>query len=144
MEHLGHVRGRQITFRRLRGHVPSIQDIPNFRKSYLSGLRVYGPVDTLGDSVDTGVMAGTWKPEDTPSARLLLVRRGLNYSVAQIAEAAEVRAGTWSSWEHGTTPSHWHIIAPAIAERLGVDPEWLEWGSDLLGRSTGCFEAVAA
>lgn len=82
-------------------------------------------------------MSDGWIPANTPSARLLLVRKGLGLSLADITARTGIKGSTWSRWELGHTPPHWHSLAPSIAARLGVHPDWLEMGVDLGSRSPG-------
>lgn len=85
-------------------------------------------------------MATAWIPEppaDTPSNRLRRVRKGLDLTLADIEQRTGIKGTTWSTWENGKTPPHWRAIAKAVAAEFEVDAEWLEYGDEVLTRSTG-------
>lgn len=73
-----------------------------------------------------------WVPQDNFGNRLILVRRELGLTQAQAAEMCGLDAGSWNNWEHGTRPRGLDEIVKKIADALGVDRDWLMWGSTSL------------
>lgn len=78
-----------------------------------------------------------WVPQDTFANRLVLLRRELGLTQLQAAEACGLDDGSWSNWENGTKCRDLAEIVKKISEALGVDRDWLMWGSTSLRKVYG-------
>lgn len=74
-------------------------------------------------------------PRDSFGARLLLVRHHFSLSQAEAAERCGLDDGSWSNWERGSSPRDKEVVVRKISNALGVDRDWLMWGTP------GCLTA---
>ncbi|NMO51984.1 helix-turn-helix transcriptional regulator [Actinoplanes sp. TBRC 11911] len=71
-------------------------------------------------------------PEDSFANRLMLARAYAGHlSIRQAAELCDLGRGAWVNWEKGANPSDKSEIAAVVAEKLGVDLQWLLYGGQL-------------
>lgn len=71
----------------------------------------------------------TWRPADTLASRLIQIRHELGISQREASLRTGVPFGTWQGMELGrdTRGLDRHVLA--IVDALGVDRDWLMWGS---------------
>ena len=74
-----------------------------------------------------------WVPEDTFASRLRWVRQDMDLTVEDAAVRCAIPPATWSSWEAGRHPREMHKVVAKINRALGVDRDWLMWGSQNFG-----------
>lgn len=72
-----------------------------------------------------------FRPTDSLSNRLLLVRHELGLSQREAAAKCGVGFGSWQSWENGRSPRHALRDLAKVAEALDIDRDWLFWGGPL-------------
>lgn len=70
-------------------------------------------------------------PADSLANRLILIRRELGLSQREAALRCGVGFGSWQSWENGSAPRNALRDLVWVAERLGVDRDWLMFGGPL-------------
>lgn len=70
-----------------------------------------------------------WVPTEDFAARLLLARRHAGLTVRDAASAAGIHYATWSTWERGARPANMAAEVEKISNALGVDRNWLMWGT---------------
>lgn len=70
----------------------------------------------------------TWIPTDTFAARLTLVRKHLGMNGKEFAAKVGYDPGTLNNWEWGRIPRDLAAVVGNIADKTGVDREWLMWG----------------
>lgn len=80
-------------------------------------------------AIDIAALEQPWIPTDTFASRLRQVRHELNLKVEEMAERIGRPMPTYASWERGTRPHGLDDVVNQIAERTGVDRNWLMWGS---------------
>lgn len=69
-------------------------------------------------------------PHDTFASRLVMVRMHHGYlTIEQAAAKCGVNYGSWSNWERGMNPRDILGVAQKISDGLGIDYEWLLFGS---------------
>lgn len=70
-------------------------------------------------------------PHDSLANRLLLIRSELGLSQREAADACSVGYGSWQSWENGAAPRDAVRQLTRVADRLGIDRDWLMFGGTL-------------
>lgn len=71
-------------------------------------------------------------PADTFANRLMLARAQAGHlSIREAAERCGLGRGAWQNWEKGARPDGYDELVSLVAERLGVDREWLRNGGSL-------------
>lgn len=71
-------------------------------------------------------------PADSFAARLMLARMHAGHlSIRDAAERCRLGRGAWTNWEKGALPSDIIGVATVIADKLGVDRDWLLFGGSL-------------
>lgn len=73
--------------------------------------------------------ATSWVPADTFGTRLLLTRRELGLTTEEAAGRCNIPVPTWNTWENGVTPRKLNVVVQKIHKGLGVDRDYLMWGS---------------
>lgn len=76
-----------------------------------------------------------WRPADSLGNRLVLIRRELNLTQRSAAMQTGVTFGTWQGMEDGRSPHRLDEVVAKISASLGVDRDWLMWGSGAAGTS---------
>lgn len=80
-----------------------------------------------GDAAQRGAI-----PVDSFANRLMLARAHAGHlSIRDAAELCDIGRGAWTNWEKGAKPSDIIDIATAVADKLGVDRDWLLFGGQL-------------
>jgi len=69
-----------------------------------------------------------WRPVPTLADRLVLLRRHLGRTVAEMADLCDVAHATWSTWERGVEPSRLLEVVEKIARATKVSRQWLVFG----------------
>lgn len=76
-------------------------------------------------------------PADSFANRLMLARAYAGHlSIRDAAEMCGLGRGAWTNWEKGAKPVDLIEIVEVIAEKLGVDFDWLLFGGEL-GKAEG-------
>lgn len=71
-------------------------------------------------------------PADSFANRLMLARAHAGHlSIRDAAELCGLGRGAWTNWEKGAKPADKIEIAEVVAEKLGVDFDWLLFGGAL-------------
>lgn len=71
-------------------------------------------------------------PADSFAARLMLARMHAGHlSIRDAAEKCALGRGAWTNWEKGALPGDIIGVATLIAEKLGIDRDWLLFGGSL-------------
>lgn len=71
-------------------------------------------------------------PADSFANRLMLARAYAGHlSIRDAAELCGLGRGAWTNWEKGAKPGDKIEIAEVVAEKLGVDFDWLLFGGAL-------------
>lgn len=71
-------------------------------------------------------------PADSFANRLMLARAYAGHlSIREAADMCDLGRGAWTNWEKGTLPGDIIDVATVVAEKLGVDREWLLFGGQL-------------
>jgi transcriptional regulator with XRE-family HTH domain len=71
-------------------------------------------------------------PADSFAARLMLARMHAGHlSIRDAAERCGLGRGAWTNWEKGALPGDIIGVATVIADKLGVDRDWLLFGGTL-------------
>lgn len=71
-------------------------------------------------------------PADSFAARLMLIRMHAGHlSIRDAAEKCALGRGAWTNWEKGALPGDIIGVATVIADKLGVDRDWLLFGGSL-------------
>lgn len=71
-------------------------------------------------------------PADTFANRLILSRAMAGHlSIREAAERCGLGRGAWQNWEKGARPDDYLGLVELIADRLGVDQQWLRDGGSL-------------
>lgn len=74
---------------------------------------------------------------DSFANRLMLARAHAGHmSIRDAAEMCGLGRGAWTNWEKGARPADIIDIATVVAEKLGVDRDWLLFGGQL-GQAEG-------
>ena len=80
----------------------------------------------------------TWTPELSFAARLAIVRHQMGWNIKEAALACGFRPQSWRGWElEGRLPHDIRNIIDTIAERTGVDPDWLFRAGPMRGTKRG-------
>jgi hypothetical protein len=76
-------------------------------------------------------------PADTLANRLMLARAHAGHlSIREAADLCEIGRGAWTNWEKGARPADIIDVATVVADKLGVDRDWLLFGGQL-GQAEG-------
>lgn len=71
-------------------------------------------------------------PVDSFANRLMLARATADHlSIREAADLCDIGRGAWTNWEKGARPVDLIECATVIADKLGVDKEWLIFGGTL-------------
>lgn len=71
-------------------------------------------------------------PVDSFGNRLMLARAHAGHiSIREAADLCNIGRGAWTNWEKGARPVDVIDVVEVIAEKLGVDREWLLFGGQL-------------
>jgi len=71
-------------------------------------------------------------PVDSFANRLMLARAHAGHiSIREAADLCDLGRGAWTNWEKGARPVDVIEVAAVVAEKLGVDQEWLLFGGAL-------------
>src|ERR1044072_9203011 len=71
-------------------------------------------------------------PADSFSNRLMLARAHAGHlSIREAADLCDLGRGAWTNWEKGARPADIIDIATVVADKLGVDRDWLLFGGQL-------------
>lgn len=71
-------------------------------------------------------------PVDSFGNRLMLARAHAGHiSIREAAELCDIGRGAWTNWEKGARPADIIDIATVVADKLGVDRDWLLFGGHL-------------
>lgn len=71
-------------------------------------------------------------PVDSFGNRLMLARAHAGHiSIREAADLCEIGRGAWTNWEKGARPVDIIDVADVIADKLGVDRDWLLFGGGL-------------
>jgi transcriptional regulator with XRE-family HTH domain len=71
-------------------------------------------------------------PVDSFANRLMLARAHAGHiSIREAADLCGIGRGAWTNWEKGARPVDIIDIAAAVADKLGVDRDWLLFGGQL-------------
>lgn len=71
-------------------------------------------------------------PVDSFGNRLMLARAYAGHlSIREAAELCDLGRGAWTNWEKGARPADIIDIATVVADKLGVDRDWLLFGGPL-------------
>ncbi len=76
-------------------------------------------------------MTATWIPSlptGTFGQRLRVMRLASDLTIDQAAEACDVPAVTWRTWEKGAKPRDMEVKVRQIHRAMAVDLDWLMWG----------------
>lgn len=76
---------------------------------------------------------GPWRPHDTLSNRLVLLRHERDLSQKEASFRTGVSYGVWQGMEIGRDTRSVDKAVAKIAAALGVDRDWLMWGGPLAG-----------
>lgn len=98
-------------------------------------LHMWHPVGMTAPTKTPPVSATAWIPDlNSFGARLALVRQKMGWgNVAEAARECGIDRESWRLWEQtGREPRRFITIAMAIANRTGVDLDWLVYGPDRL------------
>lgn len=75
---------------------------------------------------------------DSFANRLMLARAHAGHlSIREAADLCGLGRGAWTNWEKGARPADIIDIAEVIAEKLGVDRDWLLFGGQLGRQESG-------
>ncbi|MCW2768493.1 MAG: hypothetical protein JWO11_4452 [Nocardioides sp.] len=71
-------------------------------------------------------------PVDSFGNRLMLARAHAGHiSIREAADLCDLGRGAWTNWEKGARPVDILDIAAVVADKLGVDRDWLLFGGPL-------------
>ena len=76
----------------------------------------------------TTAAAEPWVPTLTFKARLALVRNHMDWNTKEAALACGLPPQSWRNWEKGFKPRDYASACALIADRTGVDRDWLAFG----------------
>ena len=85
---------------------------------------------TIQPEQSTGQRGGI--PVDSFANRLMLARAYAGHlSIREAADLCDLGRGAWTNWGKGARPADIIDIATAVADKLGVDRDWLLFGGQL-------------
>ena len=85
---------------------------------------------TIQPEESTGQRGGI--PVDSFANRLMLARAHAGHlSIREAADLCDLGRGAWTNWEKGARPADIIDIATVVADKLGVDRDWLLFGGQL-------------
>lgn len=71
-------------------------------------------------------------PVDSFGNRLMLARAHAGHlSIREAADLCDIGRGAWTNWEKGARPADIIEVAAVVADKLGVDRDWLLFGGNL-------------
>jgi hypothetical protein len=71
-------------------------------------------------------------PVDSFANRLMLARAHAGHiSIRDAADLCDLGRGAWTNWEKGARPADIIDVAAVVADKLGVDRDWLLFGGHL-------------
>lgn len=71
-------------------------------------------------------------PTDSFANRLMLARAFAGHlSIREAADLCGIGRGAWTNWEKGARPADIIDVATEVADKLGVDRDWLLFGGNL-------------
>lgn len=71
-------------------------------------------------------------PVDSFGNRLMLARAHAGHiSIREAADLCDIGRGAWTNWEKGARPVDILDVAAVVADKLGVDRNWLLFGGGL-------------
>lgn len=86
-------------------------------------------MDTTVETIEPNTGA---VPADTFGHRLMLARAHAGHiSIRVAADMCGLGRGAWTNWERGARPEDKIEVAEVVAEKLGVDRDWLLFGGPL-------------
>lgn len=86
-----------------------------------------------------------WVPELTFAARLALVRHSMGWNLAEAALECGFKAQSWRGWElEHRLPRDRVEVADRIAERTGIDAEWILRGGPLTSKNANVRSGFSA